>query len=102
MDGRTGGVHGNVGVQIGDHNTLNITVAERGAGHVVVGSPPIAPSRLYGRDAECRLLQQHLSAGRHGEIDARGALDAFTVERLRRLKHEHEDRIRHVTGLGRS
>ncbi|MEU4585795.1 SAVED domain-containing protein [Kitasatospora aureofaciens] len=36
----------------------------------------------------------------HAEIDARGALDVFTVDRLRRLKQEHEDRIRHVTGLG--
>ncbi|MER8103378.1 SAVED domain-containing protein [Kitasatospora sp. NPDC094016] len=36
----------------------------------------------------------------HAEIDAQGALDVFTVERLRRVKQDHEDRIRHVTGLG--
>ncbi len=39
-----------------------------------------------------------LCANQHGEIDAQGALDVFTVERLRRLKQEHEDRIRHLTG----
>ncbi|GAA2640987.1 SAVED domain-containing protein [Streptomyces vastus] len=38
-------------------------------------------------------------ANQHGEIDSSGALDVFTVEMLRRLKQEHEDRIRHVTGL---
>ncbi|MGW0902824.1 SAVED domain-containing protein [Streptomyces sp. NPDC002853] len=41
-----------------------------------------------------------LCAHQHGEIDAQGALDVFSVERLRRLKREHEDRIRHLTGLG--
>ncbi|GAA5217621.1 SAVED domain-containing protein [Streptomyces thinghirensis] len=41
-----------------------------------------------------------LCADQHGEIDAQGALDVFSVERLRRLKQEHEDRIRHLTGLG--
>ncbi|MET9439144.1 SAVED domain-containing protein [Streptomyces sp. NPDC006610] len=41
-----------------------------------------------------------LCAQQHDEIDAEAALDVFTVERLRRLKQEHEDRIRHVTGLG--
>lgn len=41
-----------------------------------------------------------LCASQHGEIDAPGGLDVFTVDKLRRLKREHEDRIRHLTGLG--
>lgn len=41
-----------------------------------------------------------LCADQHGEVDAVGGLDLFTVEKLRRVKQEHEDRIRHVTGLG--
>lgn len=41
-----------------------------------------------------------LCADQHREIDAAGAVDLFTVEKLRRIKQEHEDRVRHVTGLG--
>ncbi|MBH5336113.1 SAVED domain-containing protein [Streptomyces pactum] len=41
-----------------------------------------------------------LCANQHGEVDAREGLDVFTVEKLRRLKQEHEDRIRHLTSLG--
>ncbi|WP_243745047.1 SAVED domain-containing protein [Streptomyces hainanensis] len=36
----------------------------------------------------------------HNEFDAPGALDVFTVSMLRELKRSHEDRIRHLTGLG--
>ncbi|MFD8050174.1 hypothetical protein ACFV5E_42870 [Streptomyces chartreusis] len=41
-----------------------------------------------------------LCASQHSEIDASETLDVFTVDELRRLKREHEDRIRHLTGLG--
>ncbi|MFE4967559.1 SAVED domain-containing protein [Streptomyces sp. NPDC056660] len=41
-----------------------------------------------------------LCADQHREIDAAGAVDLFTVEKLGRIKQEHEDRVRHVTGLG--
>lgn len=41
-----------------------------------------------------------LCADQHGEVDAAGGLDLFTVEKLHRVKQEHEDRTRHVTGLG--
>ncbi|MEX2983959.1 SAVED domain-containing protein [Streptomyces sp. C36] len=41
-----------------------------------------------------------LCAQQHTEIDAKATQDVFTVAWLRRLKQEHEDRIRHVTGLG--
>jgi hypothetical protein len=39
-------------------------------------------------------------ADEHDEFDAHGTLDVFTVNMLRELKRSHEDRIRHVTGLG--
>jgi hypothetical protein len=41
-----------------------------------------------------------LCAQQHTEIDAKAALDVFTVEWLRRVKQEHEDRVRHLTALG--
>ncbi|MCC8479561.1 SAVED domain-containing protein [Streptomyces globisporus] len=41
-----------------------------------------------------------LCAQQHMEIDAKAALDVFTVEWLRRVKQEHEDRVRHLTALG--
>ncbi|MEV6357303.1 SAVED domain-containing protein [Streptomyces hydrogenans] len=41
-----------------------------------------------------------LCAQQHLEIDAKAALDVFTVEWLRRVKQEHEDRVRHLTALG--
>nr|WP_232794907.1 SAVED domain-containing protein [Kitasatospora sp. NRRL B-11411] len=59
------------------------------------GGHPLNPDL---RDSADNLIL--LCADEHAEIDAQGALDVFTVERLRRLKLEHEDRIRHLTGLG--
>ncbi|WP_234018136.1 MULTISPECIES: SAVED domain-containing protein [unclassified Streptomyces] len=41
-----------------------------------------------------------LCAQQHMEIDAKAALDVFTVEWLRGVKQEHEDRVRHLTALG--
>jgi hypothetical protein len=41
-----------------------------------------------------------LCAQQHMEIDAKATLDVFTVEWLRRVKQEHEDRVRHLTALG--
>ncbi|WP_374775007.1 SAVED domain-containing protein [Streptomyces sp. NBC_01310] len=43
-----------------------------------------------------------LCAQEHTEIDAKATQDVFTVTWLRELKQEHEDRIRHLTGLGPS
>ena len=37
--------------------------------------------------------------GEHAEIDRAGSLDVMTVEKLRKLKRDHEDRIRYLTGL---
>lgn len=51
----------------------------------------------HREDADNLML---LCADQHSEVDAVGGLDLFTVEKLRRVKQEHEDRIRHVTGLG--
>lgn len=38
-------------------------------------------------------------ADEHDEIDARKALDVFTVDKLREIKRAHEDRIKHATGI---
>lgn len=43
-----------------------------------------------------------LCAGEHDEIDRKGALDVLTVERLRKIKHDHEDWVRRMTGLDRN
>ncbi|MFE5240483.1 MULTISPECIES: SAVED domain-containing protein [unclassified Streptomyces] len=59
------------------------------------GEYPLDPGLRDGADNLMLLCERH-----HGEVDAQRALDVFTVEQLRRLKREHEDRIRHVTGLG--
>ncbi|MEV5902347.1 SAVED domain-containing protein [Streptomyces sp. NPDC052127] len=37
----------------------------------------------------------------HAEIDDPATLDMFTVEKLLETKRNHEERIKHVTGLGR-
>ncbi|WP_313896322.1 SAVED domain-containing protein [Streptomyces sp. YIM 98790] len=59
------------------------------------GEQPLDHARR--EDADNLML---LCADQHSEIDAAGGLDLFTVEKLRRVKQDHEDRIRHVTGLG--
>jgi hypothetical protein len=41
-------------------------------------------------------------ASEHQEIDREGVLDVLTVEKLRKIKHDHEDWIRRVTGLDRN
>lgn len=43
-----------------------------------------------------------LCASEHDEIDRKGALDTLTVERLRKIKHDHEDWVRRMTGLDRN
>lgn len=72
--------------------------------HIVgQGSGPLSPRGQHSLDAGRREDADNLMlvcANQHSEIDASGALDMFTVEMLRSLKQEHEDRIRHVTGLG--
>jgi hypothetical protein len=42
-----------------------------------------------------------LCRNHHRVIDAKVSNGEFTVERLREIKAEHEDRIRYVTGLGK-
>jgi hypothetical protein len=37
--------------------------------------------------------------GDHAEIDRAGSLEVMTVEKLRKLKRDHENRIRYLTGL---
>lgn len=80
--------------------TLNLGelahIVGRGSGvHSPRGEHPLDGARR--EDADNLML---LCADQHGEIDAAGGLDLFTVEKLRRVKQEHEDRIRHVTSLG--
>jgi len=41
-------------------------------------------------------------AGEHQEIDRNGVLDVLTVGKLRKIKYDHEDWIRRVTGLDRN
>lgn len=41
-------------------------------------------------------------AGEHQEIDRSGVLDVLTVQKLRKIKHDHEDWIRRVTGLDKN
>lgn len=43
-----------------------------------------------------------LCAGDHNEIDRGGAVDVFTVEKLRKIKQDHESWIRRVVGLSRN
>ncbi|MEU0691486.1 SAVED domain-containing protein [Streptomyces uncialis] len=59
------------------------------------GSDPLSEAL---RDEADNLML--LCAQEHTEIDAKATQDVFTVAWLRGLKQEHEDRIRHVTGLG--
>ncbi|MFD7581041.1 SAVED domain-containing protein [Kitasatospora sp. NPDC059817] len=69
----------------------------------IVGQQQTAGSPRGRHDLEDRETADNLMlvcADEHDEIDAAGTLDLFTVERLRRIKRNHEDRIRHVTGLG--
>lgn len=42
-----------------------------------------------------------ICANHHDEIDRRGSLDAMTIERLRKLKRDHEEWVAKVTGLDR-
>ncbi|MET7458169.1 SAVED domain-containing protein [Streptomyces sp. NPDC005574] len=70
-------------------------VGRRTGAHSPRGQHSLDPARRD--DADNLML---LCASQHGEIDASGGLDVFTVDKLRRLKQEHEDRIRHLTGLG--
>lgn len=55
------------------------------------------PLTATERDKAANLML--LCAGEHQEIDRDGALDLFTVDELRRIKAEHEDWIRRVTGI---
>jgi hypothetical protein len=41
-------------------------------------------------------------AGEHQEIDRAGVLDVLTIEKLRKIKNDHEDWVRRVTGLDRN
>lgn len=43
-----------------------------------------------------------LCAGEHDEIDRAGAAETLTVERLRKIKRDHEDWVRRMTGLDRN
>lgn len=43
-----------------------------------------------------------LCASEHDEIDRKGAVDVLTVDRLLKVKHDHEDWIRRMTGLERN
>ncbi len=50
------------------------------------------------RDSAANLML--ICADNHDEIDDKAVLDAATVERLLSVKHRHEARVKHVTGLG--
>lgn len=59
------------------------------------GDADLAPE-LRDKADNLILLCRH----QHKEIDSPEGRDLFPVDRLKALKHSHEDRIRHVTGLG--
>lgn len=78
------------------------TVRQGELAHIVgqqeTAGSPRGKHDLVERDTADNLML--VCADEHDEIDASGTLDVFTVERLRALKRAHEDRIKHVTGLG--
>ncbi|WP_192581412.1 SAVED domain-containing protein [Micromonospora sp. AMSO12t] len=58
----------------------------------------LAPYSVSKRDLAENIL---LACGDcHAEIDDPISIDLFTVEKLRQAKRNHEERIKHVTGLG--
>lgn len=64
---------------------------------------PGSPRGLHGLAAADRDNADNLMlvcGDQHDEFDDPSTLDVFTVEKLTALKRRHEDRIRHVTGLG--
>ncbi|WP_167377696.1 nucleotide-binding domain-containing protein [Streptomyces malaysiense] len=58
---------------------------------------PRGQNDLVERDTADNVML--VCADEHDEIDAPENLDVFTVEKLLALKHAHEDRIKHVTGI---
>jgi len=71
----------------------------------IVGQQQAAgsPRGLHRLPAEDRDKADNLMlvcGDQHDEFDDSSTLDVFTVEKLTALKRRHEDRIRHVTGLG--
>jgi hypothetical protein len=66
--------------------------------HQTTGSPRgLADLPADERDKADNLML--ICKGDHAEIDRAGSLDVMTVEKLRKLKRDHEDRIRYLTGL---
>ncbi|MFE0604769.1 SAVED domain-containing protein [Streptomyces sp. NPDC058892] len=58
---------------------------------------PRGQNDLVERDTADNVML--VCADEHDEIDAPENLDVFTVGKLLALKHAHEDRIKHVTGI---
>jgi hypothetical protein len=66
--------------------------------HQTAGSPRgLADLSADERDKADNLML--ICKGDHAEIDRAGSLDVMTVEKLRKLKRDHENRIRYLTGL---
>jgi hypothetical protein len=66
--------------------------------HQTSGSPRgLADLPADERDKADNLML--ICKGDHAEIDRAGSLDVITVEKLRKLKRDHENRIRYLTGL---
>lgn len=61
------------------------------------GKHPLSPDK---RDKAENLML--LCAGEHDEIDRAGSVDSLTVDRLRKIKSDHEDWVFRMTGLDRS
>jgi len=62
--------------------------------HQTTGSPRgLADLPADERDKADNLML--ICKGEHAEIDRAGSLDVMTVEKLRKLKRDHEDRIRY-------
>lgn len=59
-----------------------------------------SPLTAEQRDSADNLML--LCPGEHMEIDRRGAFDLMTVERLRKIKIDHESWVRRMTGLERA
>ena len=63
---------------------------------------PRGQSQLPEEDRDKADNLMLVCASEHDEIDRAGALDVLTVGKLKQIKQEHEDRIRHITGLDKN
>ena len=68
-------------------------------GHGTGERSPRGENELPEADRDLASNLMLVCANEHDEIDRDGAVDLLRVDELRRLKHDHEDSIRRLTGL---